>query len=138
MEQDKIQTITIVLKETVGDLEISVIDEKRDAINMASVSTTEQPEGQSTLSGTTNNEGKVRFEDIKLGEYSVKAEKEGYLQETKKANVEKDDVSSIAISIEKEKTQTGIPGFPVLSLMLGLLVVVFFLSARKDSHFFIE
>jgi branched-chain amino acid transport system substrate-binding protein len=138
VEQDKIQTITIVLKETLGDLEIIVTDEKGEAINMASVSTTEQPEVQSALSGTTNNEGKVKFEDIKPGEYSVNAEKDGYSQETKKAYVERDDVSSISIRIEKEKTQTGIPGFPVLSLMLGVLMVVFFLSTRKYSHFFIE
>lgn len=105
---------------------------------MASVSTIEQPEGQSALSGTTTNEGKVWFEDIKPGEYSVKAEKEGYSQETKKAYVERDDVSSISIRIEKEKTQTGIPGFPLPSLMLGVLVLIFFLSTRKHPHFYIE
>ncbi|MHA1290350.1 MAG: FxLYD domain-containing protein, partial [Candidatus Thorarchaeota archaeon] len=58
-------TLTIQLKEQVGTLKILVKDEEGKPISGATVTSTFQPSGQSSLSGTSGIDGLVTFSDVK-------------------------------------------------------------------------
>ena len=59
-------------------LEVSVMSVTGSPIEGARVSSVNEPEGQREFTGTTGKDGRVTFNDIKLGEYRISVEYPGY------------------------------------------------------------
>lgn len=114
-------------------LKIIIKDLDGVLIEGASVASTTQPSGQPTLEGTTNLEGFVLFEKVMDGTYSFLVTLEGYESNTGSLAASPGDTSETTILLEKEVSQGGggIPGFPLLSMLLALLFVVVILSRKK-------
>ena len=59
------------------NLKVTVKDEAGNPVSGASVGTTAQPSGQTSLKNNSNSDGIVLFRDVKPGSYTVKADKDG-------------------------------------------------------------
>jgi len=103
------QSQTFTYGKVTGNLMIIVKDEKGSLINDALVSSISMPNGQPSLSDTSDSRGTVTFMDVKWGS-SVKA----------------GETAELIITLEKEaEGGGGIPGFPYESIMLGLVLSAF-------------
>ncbi len=92
------------------------------------VSSTSQPSGQATLSGNTDAGGLVVFSGVQKGAYVFKATKSGYDDKTWNLNVQQGQATTETITMVK---QSGIPGYPILSVVLALLVAAITLYRGK-------
>ena len=114
---------------------LKIIVRDRDGVLLAnaSVASTTQPSGQQTLEGTTNQEGFVLFEKVVDGTYSFLVTLEGYESNTGSLAASPGDTSESTILLEKEVVQGGggIPGFPIVSVLLALVLVIIYRSRRN-------
>jgi len=126
-------TQIIQLKEQVGTIKIIIMDAQGKPVSGATVASTSQPGGQSSLSGTSGSDGSVIFSDVKLGSYTFQASKNEYKTKTGSVSVEAGETAELTITIEKEAPEVeekpggGIPGFPYESIVLGLVLGAFML-----------
>ena len=102
---------------------IYVKDSDGKPISGAGVTSTSQPSGQSTLTGTTGSEGYVAFEDVKEGSFIFHASAKGYVSNSELL------IASIGEMIEKtmllKEKPKGIPGFPYEAIIIGLALGTF-------------
>jgi hypothetical protein len=63
------KTFTLTLFEEVVDIELHVKDSNGHYLDNVTVFSIQEPVGQETISGTTNEKGVIRFEDVKPGSY---------------------------------------------------------------------
>lgn len=127
---DETTTLTINIEEIelFGTLKITIEDVKNNPLSGVTVSSTSQPNGQSTLSRTTGSDGLVTFTDVKLGSYTFQAEKSEYVTKSGSVSAKAEETAELTITLEKEaKGGGGIPGFPYESIILGLVVGVILL-----------
>jgi branched-chain amino acid transport system substrate-binding protein len=103
----------------ITQLKVYVKDNSAKPLAGATVTSTAQPSGQATLSGTTDAQGLVAFGNVKPGSYSFLVALEGYTSRTDYVDAPEDQVTERTIVIEK--VQTGIPGFPPEAVLVGLL-----------------
>lgn len=75
-------TINISEKLVLSVLTIKVIDPSENPIEAALVHSTETPSGQQTLSGQTDENGEVSFNELANGAYTFVIQKTGYLNST--------------------------------------------------------
>ena len=117
--------------------EIVVVDVDDDKLSNVEIRTSSRPGGQSALEGTTDFDGYLFFGDIAPGDYTFSASKDGYVSGTVSGKVFSGKTKSVIISLEKESSG-GIPGFPMQSLVLGIVLVSVFIwmSARPHTHKF--
>ncbi|UCH56995.1 MAG: hypothetical protein JSV18_06565 [Candidatus Bathyarchaeota archaeon] len=118
-------------------IKISVEQEDGDIVEGAMVTSTSQPPGQPPLDGTTGPGGLVTFYDVVEGGYVFRINKSGYAEEVAPATVTTGYVAEITITLQEETTPGGIPGFPVQSVLLGLMIAAFLLrmiKLRKDPR----
>ena len=92
------------------------------------VTSTSQPNGQTALSGNTDQSGKLSFSNVLKGSYTFKASKSGYEDKTWNLNVQAGQLTVETITLVK---QSGIPGYPTLSTVFALLVAVFILYSAR-------
>lgn len=98
-------------------------DDNGNPISGAKLSSTSEPNGQHSLSGSTSSDGSVKFNDIKSGSYTFRASKSEYVTETRIVSVKAGETTKITITLEKEaKDGEGILGFPCESIILGIFV----------------
>jgi len=100
--EDETITLTIQLKEQVGTLKILVKDEEGNPISGATVTSTSQPSGQSSLSGTTGSDGSVTFTDVKSGNYTFQASKSEYVTKSGAVSAKVGETAELTITLEKE------------------------------------
>ncbi|MDH5770552.1 MAG: carboxypeptidase regulatory-like domain-containing protein [Candidatus Bathyarchaeota archaeon] len=141
-----------------GSLTIVIKDEKGNAVSGAAVSSTSQPSGQTSCSSMSDTEGTVTFPDLKPGSYSFKVSCSGYEDQTLTTNIVVGEMVNVVIPLSKKliqmpsqptvpsptpsesrseaagksNIQTGIPGFPIVSILLGLSIAVLIMIIRKS------
>ena len=116
------------------NMKINVKDTDGKIIEGATVTSTTQPSGQPTLTGLTNQEGFAYFEKVEAGSYSFLVTIEGYESNSGSLVVSAGDTSETTILLqieEQEPESKGIPGFPPLSIILALALVILIISKRN-------
>jgi uncharacterized repeat protein (TIGR02543 family) len=83
-----------------GNLQIYVKDSNNNPISGTTVLSASQPSGQSQLSGTTDTNGYVTFNNILAGSYSVEASKSGYITSTKSVTVTSDQTTTETMQLQ--------------------------------------
>jgi YVTN family beta-propeller protein len=125
---------------TTGNLVVTVKDSKGNAISGAAVSSTYTPPGQTALSGDSTGDGSLSFNGVVVGSYTFQAAKSGYLTNTGSGSVTTTGTANINIGLTAQQsggggTQSsgggGVPGFPAEATILGLILVVAVLLARR-------
>jgi hypothetical protein len=106
---------------------INVKESDGTAIAGVTVTSTSQPSGQTTLSGNTDASGKVFFSNVLKGTYNFKASKSGYEEKTWITTVQQERATTETVTLTKS---SGIPGYPIQSVVLALLVATVILYAR--------
>jgi len=140
-------------EQALGTLRIRVYNETRAPLSGVTVYSSSQPEGQSSLEGTTSSDGEVTFEDVIAGEYFIKAMKQEYESSISIGGVALGDTLELVFYLEETETepepepspasspepsispsptpepeQGGIPGFPTQAVVLGVLLSLFILK----------
>lgn len=132
-------SVTFNVLSSTGHLRVKVRDENGNPIDGATITSTSQPSGQSSLSSSTDSDGSVSFSDIQAGTYSFQASKSGYLTGTSSISVSLGERAELTITLETEPAKQeeessrrgGIPGFPYESIILGLMVSVIILELYR-------
>jgi hypothetical protein len=109
-------------------INISVKDSDGTAVAGVTVTSTSQPSGQTALSGNTDASGKVSFSNVLKGTYNFKASKSGYEEKTWIITVQQGQAATETVTLAKS---SGIPGYPILSVALALLVATIILYEMK-------
>jgi Carboxypeptidase regulatory-like domain len=124
--------VAILTAPKVGDLKVTVKDSSGAVVSGASVLSTSQPSGQSTLSGTSANDGTIAFSKLLLGSYTVQASKSGYVTRSAQGSVVAGKTAEISITLQAQPS-SGIPGFPLISIVVGMLLCAtwYWLYARR-------
>jgi PKD repeat protein len=111
-------------------IRVYVKDVDGGPISGAGVTSTSQPGGQSTLTGTTGSEGYVEFEDVEEGSFIFHASADEYVSDSEVL------IASIGEMIEKtillEEKPKGIPGFPYEAVIIGLALGAFLLRLLRQ------
>jgi len=111
-----------------GSIHIQVLDEDDEALEGASVQSTLQPTGQPSLDGATSSDGTLTFDDVRVGSYVFRASFDGYHSAQLSGRVESEETMELTFNLvveaeeESDTGQSGIPGFPLLSVIIGILV----------------
>lgn len=115
---------------TEGNIHVRVLDQEHNPLRGVTVYSTSQPAGQSSLSGVTSADGSIAFNDIKPGSYVFRAMMSGYESSSVSGGVESDETMELTLSLTEEVVEEetgsglgGIPGFPFISIILGLVIV---------------
>lgn len=130
-------------EQPLGTLRIRVYDEARSPLSDVTVYSSSQPEGQSSLDGTTSSEGEVTFREVLAGEYVIKAMKQDYESSTSTGGVALGDTLELVFYLEETETEPeptpevtessgGIPSFPMISIIMGMAIVAIFLSKSNS------
>ena len=83
-----------------GNLYIYVKDSNNNPISGATVQSASQPSGQSQLTGTTDTNGYIAFDNILAGSYAVEAFKSGYITSTKSVTVTADQTRTETMTLQ--------------------------------------
>ena len=114
----------------IAKIRVYVKDVDGGPISGAGVTSTSQPGGQSTLTGTTGSEGYVEFEGVEEGSFIFHASADGYVSDSEVL------IASIGVMIEKtillEEKPKGIPGFPYEGMIIGLALGTFLLRLLRQ------
>jgi hypothetical protein len=113
-------------------LKVTVKDSGGKALSGVTVSSTKQPSGQTVLSGLTEADGAIIFTDLAVGDYTLQLSKSGYVSGSTQGPVSSgtNEISTVLQVQSAQPTQTssgGVPGFPLYSVILGVLVCVLWL-----------
>ena len=123
--------------QTTGTLIVNVKDSNGGAISGVVVSSTSQPSVQTKLSVTTGSDGSVTISNVATGAYTLQASKSGYVTGTGSGSVAAGSPATVSITLQTQPSTGGggggggVPGFPVEATVLGIILVVVALYARK-------
>jgi len=95
----------------------------RAAVSGVSVSFSSQPSGQSALSGTSANDGSVTFTGLAVGNYTLQVSKRSYVSGSAKGVVKAGSQTELTSTLQAQPSG-GIPGFPIVSINVGVLLSV--------------
>ncbi len=84
------------------DFEVTVTDTSGNPLAGAKVISEEQPGDELKLTGLSKDDGKVKFEDILVGEYSFYVNRFDYVQQNFDITIDKSH-TSITIRLEKDQ-----------------------------------
>ena len=124
--------ITLQSAQTSNTLKVTVKDKDGAAISGASVSSTTQPSGQTSLTGTTGSDGVVTFSNVKPGSYTIQATKSGYIQNTGPITVVSGETANLGITLQTNTSgggtttggSGGVPGFPIEAIVAGIILIL--------------
>jgi len=127
---------TIQLNKLISSIKIFVKDSNANPLVGATVTSTSQPTGQSTLSGSTGNDGSITFNDIKTGAYTIMVSKSGLKSKSESLSTSLGEKTEKTIILEPEQQPSGgIPGYPIESIFIGILLTIgFLLMYRRLSE----
>ncbi len=130
----KVEAVILSTRAT-GSLVVTVKDSSGAKISGATVSSTSLPTGQNSLIGTSGVDGTVSFNGVAAGSYTLQASKSGYLAATGSGSVSAGSAGSISITIQAQQSSGGggggVPGFPLEATILGVMLVLTIMLARK-------
>jgi hypothetical protein len=84
------------------------------------------------LTGLTDSNGVVAFNDIVPGTYQMQVAKSGYVTGTLKALIAAG--AAVQPSVILQTSPSGIPGYPIGSIVLALLVIIAALQLRRKGY----
>jgi hypothetical protein len=123
-----------------SSMRVTVKDSSGKALSSVAVSSTKQPGGQTALSGVTEADGSIKFTDLTVGDYTLQVVKSGYVPGSALGTVSLGAMTEISTILQVQSaqpTQTtsgGVPGFPVFSVGLGLLICALWLGLTHRSQ----
>ena len=139
--------VTIKLSKITSSIEILVKDSDGEPISDVNVESTAAPSDQMTMSGMTDEDGQISFENIEPGEYMFVAEKSGYETngtsltvapgETMRKSIvlsEKTEQEPLEQTGEETAGGGGIPGFPIESVIGGSLISLLILHLHRRNQ----
>jgi hypothetical protein len=115
--------ITLEAVPTKGDLKVIIKDSSGAAVSGVSVSFSSQPSGQSALSGTSANDGSVTFTGLAVGNYTLQVSKSSYVSGSVKGVVKAGSQTELTSTLQAQPSG-GIPGFPIVFIIVGVLLSV--------------
>ncbi len=127
---------TVIPKDTpIGSLKLTVKDQNGNPLPEVTVSSTKQPNGQTALNGITDNQGVIIFPDLLIGNYTFQASKNSYSLNIAQGTVSKDTQTNLTIILQPQSTGGGIPGYPTLSILTGIIIsaIVLFLKMKSKQ-----
>lgn len=135
-----------------GHLKVEVKDKSGNPISGATLTSTSQPSGQTPCMTLSDIEGIFTLSDLKRGSYSFEATCNGYEDQSISTTIIAGEISELIITLEKtqgqtqtqqptspsttesidnnKRAQTGIPGFPAVSVIIGFIFVILLLSSN--------
>ena len=131
--------LIIQISKQISSIIIYVKDSNAKVISDADVTSTSQPSGQQTLAGKTGSDGSVTFSDVRNGGYEFLASKNEFTSSSSSISVSAGETTEKTIILTQEVTESedinggGIPGFPFVSILIGILFSVFLFSCVKKS-----
>ena len=115
----------VVVSDTIyvppGSLKLTVKDSGGNALTGAAVSSTKQPSGQTALSGVTAADGTVTFTGVAIGDYTLQVSKSGYVSGSAQGSVASGTKTELSAALQAQPSN-GISGFPVVSVVVGVLL----------------
>jgi ABC-type branched-subunit amino acid transport system substrate-binding protein len=126
-------SLTVTRAPPKATIKIFVKDGQAKGLQGASVTSTAQPSGQSTLSGTTSADGSVIFSLVTPGDYSFLAALSGYNSGTVSLNSLGGETTEKTVVLIQQ-SGSGIPGFPVEAVVLGALISIFVLMRPRRRN----
>jgi len=114
-------------------------DSQGNALGGVSVSSTIQPDGVETLSGTTNSTGYVIFQNVTSGNYTFRIVKAGYYQTIQHVDVKGQPVATIlTLSSNVSGSTKGNNSLPtiliaVVVIVVAVIAVVLIMKRRRSS-----
>jgi uncharacterized membrane protein len=128
---------------------ISIKDSNGNSLSGASIESISTPSGQSSLSVITDTYGSANFDTLEPGSYEFKIKKDGYETSYRRVMVMLGDISELIIELEEETKPAstpkstsnldtssgngGIPGFPLTSVMIGIVVATLSLYVQRQQ-----
>lgn len=125
-------SLTVTRAPPRATIKVFVKDGQAKGLQGASVTSTLQPSGQSTLSGTTGVDGSVTFNLVAPGDYSFLAALSGYTSNTVSLTGAGGETTERTVVLQAAQS-SGIPGFPVEAVALGALASIYLLL-RRPRH----
>ncbi len=113
--------VAILTVPKVGDLKVTVNDSTGTPIKGVAISSDSQPNGQTTLAGTSGDDGSVVFTRVLLGNYTLQAQKSDYVSMTGKVSVTAGGANELTMTLQSQPSE-GIPGFPSVSVVVGVFL----------------
>jgi len=103
------QTVTFNVIEVPGKGSLNIFVQDRDGapISGADVTSISQPDGQQALNGSSDDDGLLTFNEIKIGNYMFEISKIGYITKTMSVSIITEEITDIIIRLE-EKIELGI------------------------------
>jgi predicted phosphodiesterase len=132
---------TVSFPEVLGDLKITIRDTDGSPIEGVEVRSTSTPGGQPPVNGTTAPDGAILFPGLQTGDYAFEASKAGYMTNMSSTSVPPGESVETSMTLEAEpepepepepEERRGIPGFPVASTIVGLLIGIAILWLLRD------
>jgi len=118
-EEDKL--ITVILIPDRATIIFILKGENNQLLENVKVSSVIQPTGQPPLTGNTNADGTITFSDVKKGSYQWSFSKQYYKSISKELVLEDDDEIDVILKIDNVPS-SGIPGFPLIAMIIGLVL----------------
>jgi hypothetical protein len=118
------------------NVKISVKDPSGSVLQGVDVSSTTQPSGQTKLTGSTGADGTVTFTGVTPGDYTIQVSKSPYVTGTMQATMKigtPNEFTSILQAQPTASTSGGVPGFPYLSVIIGILFCIGFFGLSRSS-----
>lgn len=119
-------------QETLCEITIQVYNLDNEPVNGVTVSSTSQPSGESTLTTTSGSDGRAIFSEVNDGNYVFRVMKQGYESTTVSGGVEEGETLMLTAYLEESESEEssggGIPGFPNVSIILGLIVLIIIMN----------
>ena len=125
----------VVASRSVFPLDVFEVQELEHVLRHDARASTSLPTGQNSLIGTSGADGTVSFSGVAAGSYTLQASKSGYLAATGSGSVSAGSTGSISITIQAQQSSGGggggLPGFPLEATILGIMLVLTIMLARK-------
>lgn len=147
IDEGEMEILILSLQAKTSNLKVHVVDPSGEPVVGVLIISTSQPIGQSVLNRQTDSEGNVNFEDIRWGNYTFQISKEGFENSTVDKEIEYQTIYHLSATLDttstgqpletsseqQEKGSSGIPGFPLISIIIGLLVAYFIFTRKYTS-----
>jgi N-acetylneuraminic acid mutarotase len=117
----KLSAESDVIFDPIGGMRVSVKDSDGNMLSEVSVSSTKQPSGQAVIRGVTGADGALTFTGLAVGNYTLQVSKSGYISGAAQGAVASGATTELCSTLQAQPS-SGIPGFPVESLVIGVLL----------------
>jgi hypothetical protein len=111
---------TNIFAPRLASISVFVKDSSNNPLPGANITSTVQPAGQAILKGVAGKDGSVYFNNVTPGSYTFSATLSSYISKIESVSVTLGPMTTKAIVLVAQ--QQGIPGYPIESLVVGVLI----------------